>query len=153
MSVINNKQYVYKPLVAGDDNNKDDKISISFISNSGEFDNVLQHSRLLVPKNFILPPENWLEMQISGFKRYRIDETESSNFITLEDIQILNSADNGDYSSHRVRINEFIAKYEQYLSLIRYVKSANFSNNYNKTDTNTENKGTSDSEDVKAQPN
>ena len=49
ISIINNKQYVYKPLVAGDDDNNE-KISISFISNSGQFDNVLQHSRLLVLK-------------------------------------------------------------------------------------------------------
>ena len=153
ISIINNKQYVYKPLVAGDDDNNE-KISISFISNSGQFDNVLQHSRLLVPKNYILPPKNWLEMEILALKQYRIYETNSSDFIKLEDIHILNSVydgDGNDSDSSRVPINEFITKYEHHVPLIRYVKSADFSNNHNKTDTNAENKATSDSKDVKAQ--
>jgi hypothetical protein len=33
----------------------------------------MQHSRLILPKNFNDIPENWLQLEVLGFLKYRID--------------------------------------------------------------------------------
>ena len=136
-SIIDKRYKIYKPLIAG---NVDEKISL--ISNSGQFDNFLQHSPLLLPKNCKLPPKNWLEMEISGFTKYRIDET-SNEFIKMEDFKILDNNDN------RVSIDEFIKKYETTCPVIRYFKSADSNNNNNISDVNTQNNDSDTQKDVK----
>ena len=136
-SIIDKRYKIYRPLIPGD---VDEKISL--ISNSGQFDNFLQHSPLLLPKNCKLPPKNWLEMEISGFTKYRIDET-SNEFIRMEDFKILDNNDN------RVSIDEFIKKYELHVQLIRYFKSADSNNNNNISDVNTQNNDSDTQKDVK----
>ena len=91
-SVINKKQYIYCPVIdlendnenesEEDKKNDNEKQSsspesesynqklqgIKSLSIMDSMDNVLQHPRMLLPKNFKEIPENWLELEILAHK-------------------------------------------------------------------------------------
>ena len=84
-SNIDNKQYIYYPITDLSDNdiiasqnqtrNVESKSKcmsflISSISGLGHRDNILQHSKIIVPKNFEGIPEKWLELYIWGLLQY-----------------------------------------------------------------------------------
>jgi hypothetical protein len=129
-SNIDNKQHIYYPItdlseddIVGSQNQTQDtkakskcmSFLISNISGLGHRDNILQHSRIIVPKNFEGIPEKWLELYIWGLLQYP----------DADDI-----FDIADKSGQKVCVFRFI---EDYLgknrSLSGYVSNASFFNN------------------------
>ena len=100
-SNIDNKQWIYYPLVEVQDNeitkqreqfeqreeaSKADHTTfmISLISRLGRRDNILQHSRIIAPKNLNKIPYMWLELLFSELLRYP-DVNQSIGIINKED--------------------------------------------------------------------
>ena len=79
-------------------------------------DNILQHPRLLTPRNCMNIPNNWLELEIFELLKYpfKLDKFE------LYD------------NNERVCICKFIKNYEKGISLNRYFSKPNFCNYHSK---------------------
>lgn len=72
-SILDKRQKLYYPIV---DIAEADTIPIEKItklSKRVDFDNLLQQNRILIPKNCINIPENWLFIEILSILKYRID--------------------------------------------------------------------------------
>lgn len=110
MEVVNQAQKIESP-------SKCISFLISSISGLGHRDNILQHSKIIVPKNLEPIPEKWLELYISGLFQYP-DANETFEII--------------DKNERKVCIYGFI---EWYLrgnrNLHGYVSNAAFYNNDN----------------------
>ena len=153
VSNINNKQYIYHPIIDLDSYLEDESISLS--SKSVHFDNNLHHSRLLLPKNCINIPDNWLILEILGLLQYR-NGNGNNGKIQLEDIKLVDKDGNG------ITIKEFCSEYELYNNLTRYAYKPKICNFHSKifgsiqlldhddrTDVNTiSNRGNFDIKDV-----
>jgi hypothetical protein len=65
----------------------------------------MQHSKLILPKNFTNIPENWLKLEILDLLKYRIDPP---RFLIL------------DESNNELCLWKFVEEYEKHTALIRY---------------------------------
>ena len=129
-SNIDNKQYIFYPItdLSDDDivasQNQTQSVEskskcmsflISSISGLGHRDNILQHSKIIMPKNFEGIPEKWLELYISGLLQY----PDANDIFEIV-----------DKNGQKVCLFRFM---EDYLgnnrSLSGYVSNAIFSNN------------------------
>jgi hypothetical protein len=129
-SNIDNKQHIYYPItdlseddIVGNQNQTQDtqakskcmSFLISNISGLGHRDNILQHSKIIVPKNFEGIPEKWLDLYIWGLLQY----PDADGIFDIV-----------DRNGQRVCLFRFI---EEYLgknrSLSGYVSNAHFYNN------------------------
>lgn len=65
-SILDKRQKIYYPVVDSlyEDDKNDFKLKIKKLSNSDRMDNILQHSKLFLPKNCRDIQENWLELEI-----------------------------------------------------------------------------------------
>jgi hypothetical protein len=77
----------------------------------------MQHSKLILPKNFINVPENWLKLVILDLIKYRI---EPPRFLIL------------DENNNELCLCRFIEEYEKHTSLIRYFSKPKFKEYHSK---------------------
>lgn len=140
-SIVNAKQKIFFPII-------DTTKSISFISNLGQFDEDLQHDRIIPSKYYKKTPENWLELEISTINSYRMDQdNEGHNFqlIDKDDDEISVADFIKKYEEH-VKLNQYFVEEKKgayYLQPIRYTFQAEYSNNYNNNSKDLE-----DSQDI-----
>ena len=80
-------------------------------------DNILQHSRLLMPKNCINVPGNWLELEIFDLIKYPFK---------IDKFEIYNA------QNERICICKFVKEYEKKYSLNGYFSRPNFYNYHSK---------------------
>ena len=101
-SELDKRQKIYFPLVdlpilAG---NQETYEKIKKLSNSDRMDNILQHPQILLPKNCINIPNNWLELEIFDLIKYPLK---------LDKFELYN--ENGE----RICICKFVKDYEKSL--------------------------------------
>jgi DNA polymerase family B len=83
-SELDNRQNIYFPLVdtsiadnnistTDPDDNDDNESKITKLSITTRLDNILQHSTIMVSKNYNKTAENWLELQIFSLLKYRVE--------------------------------------------------------------------------------
>jgi nitrite reductase/ring-hydroxylating ferredoxin subunit len=113
-SVIDKRQKIYRHIV---DIPVSDHEKISNYTNPDQFDNSMQHSKLILPKNFKEIPENWLKLEILGFLKYRIDPPVLSIV---------------DENNNELCLCKFIEEYEKHTSLIRYFSRLKFAEYHSK---------------------
>jgi hypothetical protein len=113
-SLIDKRQKIYRHIV---DIPASDHEKISNYRNSDQFDNFMQHSKLILPKNFINVPENWLKLVILDLIKYRI---EPPRFLIL------------DENNNELCLCRFIEEYEKHTSLIRYFSKPKFKEYHSK---------------------
>lgn len=87
-SVIDRRQKIYFPIIdfqdeenADKDDEKGSTEKIKKLSNSNRMDNILQHPKLLLPKECTNIPDNWLEFEIFDLLKYpfKLDKFELYN--------------------------------------------------------------------------
>jgi hypothetical protein len=71
----------------------------------------MEHSKLILPKNFTNIPENWLKLEILDLIKYRIDPP---RFLIL------------DENNSEQCLCKFVEEYEKHTSLIRYFSKLKF---------------------------
>jgi hypothetical protein len=117
-SVLDGRQKIYYPLIdfpiIG---NYESYRKIKKLSNSDRMDNILQHSRLLMPKNCINVPANWLELEIFDLIKYPFE---------IDKFEIY------DEENERICICKFLKDYEKKYSLNGYFSRPNFYNYHSK---------------------
>jgi hypothetical protein len=115
---LDGRQNVYFPIIDLGGDGEAEKMSNS--SNMSRFDIFSQDQKIFVPNNCKKIEENWLELEISTFLKYRICGGVQRKF--------------GLYNKHgeRVCVCKFIKDYNT-PTMIRYFSKAIFSNSYKKT--------------------
>jgi hypothetical protein len=73
-SVMDKRQKIYHHIVDIPASIDSDPGKVSNYTNPDRFDNFMQHSKLILPKNFTNIPENWLKLEILDFLKYRIGQ-------------------------------------------------------------------------------
>ena len=105
-SVLDGRQKIYYPLIdlptTGNYNSYE---KIKKLSISDRMDNILQHSRLLMPKDCINVPDNWLELEIFDLIKYPFK---------LDKFELYNE------QNERICICKFVKDYEKKCSLNGY---------------------------------
>jgi hypothetical protein len=107
-SIIDKRQKIYHHIV---DIPTSDPEKTSNYTNSTQFDNSMQHSKLILSKNFTNIPENWLKLEILDLIKYRIDPP---RFLIL------------DENNNELCICKFVEEYEKHATLIRYFSKPKF---------------------------
>lgn len=132
ISLIDKRQKIYYPLVGpstAEDSGNNEKISN--YTNPGTFDNFLQYSKINIPENCKMIPEEWLIYEILGLAKCRIDLDNFKGYLA----DFLNSAENFkffDKEGRRLTIRQFISEYEKNQRLSRYFVKRTFNNFDNK---------------------
>ncbi|MGC1928526.1 MAG: hypothetical protein WA667_06090 [Candidatus Nitrosopolaris sp.] len=84
-SIIDKRQKIYYPIIETENfnttNSKESKEEINKLSISDRMHNILQHPRLLLPKDCRNIPDNWLEFEIFDLLKYpsKLDKFELYN--------------------------------------------------------------------------
>jgi hypothetical protein len=113
-SELDNRQNIYFPLVdTSVADNDDNESKITKLSITTRLDNILQHSKIMVSKNYNRTAENWLELQIFSLLKYR---TEIGHFALF------------DKDGEQICPCKFIYEYQKRLDLTRYFSKPIFYN-------------------------
>ncbi|MGB8033299.1 MAG: hypothetical protein WCF03_05705, partial [Nitrososphaeraceae archaeon] len=99
------------------DDELEDSLKISKLSNSDRMDNILQHSKLLMPKNYSCISYNWLEYAILSLIKYPTN---------LSKFEIYNE------QNERICICKFIKNYEKTIEFNGYFSKPIFCNYHSK---------------------
>jgi hypothetical protein len=97
-SILDKRQKIYYPLIDPPATNQESCEKIKKLSISDRLDNILEHPRILMPKNCINIPDNWLELEIFDLIKH------PSN---LDKFEIY------DEQNERVCICRFVKAYEK----------------------------------------
>lgn len=116
-SILDKRQKIYYPLVDLPVTSENSFEKITGLSNSDRLDNILQHPRILMPKNCINIPDKWLELEIFDLIKYPFQ---------LDKIELYNER------GEQICICRFIKDYEKNYKLNGYFSKPIFCNYHSK---------------------
>jgi hypothetical protein len=112
-SVLDKRQKIYYPLIELSTADQKSREEITNLSISDRMDNILQHPRILMPKNCINIPDKWLELEIFDLIKYPSK---------LDKLELYNA------QNERICICKFVKEYEKSYRLNGYFCKPTFCN-------------------------
>jgi hypothetical protein len=116
-SILDKRQKIYYPLIDLPVTDQESREEIKKLSISERMDNILQHPRILMPRNCINIPDNWLELEIFDLIKYPLN---------LDRFELYNE------QNERICICRFIKDYEKKYMLNGYFSKPIFCNYHSK---------------------